>query len=98
HLGDGSTTSGERLLGRETLDRMHAASMPTGSMSDAVGIAFQTTYVGDVPTFGHGGSWIGQLSSLRLVKGRDFAVVVLTNGHRGAELHGRVTSAALREH
>jgi hypothetical protein len=61
-------------------------------------VAFQTTNVGGVPTVGHGGSWVGQLSSFRLVESRDFAVIVLTNGHRGAELHGRATNAALREH
>jgi CubicO group peptidase (beta-lactamase class C family) len=100
HLGDGGVpgTSGVRLLRRETLDHMHAELAPAGSLADAIGVAFQTTRVADVPTVGHGGSWLGQLSSLRLVEPRDFAVVVLTNGHRGAELHGKVTSAALAEH
>jgi CubicO group peptidase (beta-lactamase class C family) len=89
---------GAVLLRRETLDYMHAALAPAGSLADAIGVAFQTSVVAGVPTVGHGGSWLGQLSSFRLVESRDFAVVVLTNGHRGAELHGRVTAAALAEH
>jgi CubicO group peptidase (beta-lactamase class C family) len=98
HLGDGTAPDGARLLRRETLDHMHAALAPAGSLADAIGVAFQTTVVAGVPTVGHGGSWLGQLSSFRLVESRDFAVVVLTNGHRGAELHGRATAAALAEH
>jgi CubicO group peptidase (beta-lactamase class C family) len=98
HLGDGAAPDGARLLRRETLDHMHAALAPAGSLADAIGVAFQTTGVAGVPTVGHGGSWLGQLSSFRLVESRDFAVVVLTNGYRGAELHGRVTAAALEEH
>ncbi|HEY3111354.1 MAG TPA: serine hydrolase domain-containing protein, partial [Chloroflexota bacterium] len=98
HLGDGTAPGGARLLRRETLDHMHAALAPAGSLADAIGVAFQTTYLAGVPTVGHGGNWLGQLSSLRLVEPRDFAVVVLTNGHRGAELHGQVTAAALAEH
>jgi CubicO group peptidase (beta-lactamase class C family) len=103
HLGDGTAPADgaagpTRLLRRETLDHMHAALAPAGSLADAIGVAFQTSHVADVPTVGHGGNWLGQLSSLRLVESRDFAVVVLTNGHRGAELHGEVTAAALEAH
>jgi hypothetical protein len=98
HLGDGTAPGGARLLRRETLDHMHAALAPAGSLADAIGVAFQTTNVAGVPTVGHGGSWLGQLSSFRLVESRGFAVVVLTNGHRGAELHGQATAAALAEH
>lgn len=93
HLGDGAG-----LLRRESLDHMHAALLPAGSLADAIGVAFMTHLVDATPTIGHGGSWLGQMSSLRLVPSRDFAVVVLTNGHRGGELHGQVTAAALHEH
>src|SRR5262245_61897948 len=53
HLGDGTSPGGVRLLRRETLDHMHAALAPAGSLADAIGVAFQTSHVAGVPVVGH---------------------------------------------
>ncbi|MBM4417120.1 MAG: beta-lactamase family protein [Chloroflexi bacterium] len=97
-LGDGRAAAGVRLLKRETIDHALAPLAPAGSLADAIGLAWQTTDVGGVRTVGHGGVWLNQMSSLRLAPDLGFAVVCLTNGNRGTELHGAVTGRALEEY
>jgi CubicO group peptidase (beta-lactamase class C family) len=92
-MGDGAG-----LLRRETLDHAQGALAPAGAMADWIGVAWQSLDVGGTRVVQHGGSWLNQLSTFRMVPERGFAVVVLTNGHRGAELHGAVGGAALREY
>jgi CubicO group peptidase (beta-lactamase class C family) len=88
-------SDGMGLLKRETLDHAQAALKPAGAMADAIGVAWQSVDVGGARVVQHGGSWLNQLSTFRMVPEHGFAVVVLTNGHRGAELHGAVSGAAL---
>jgi len=95
HLGDGTAPDGSRLLSSETLTYMHAPLAPAGSLADAIGITFQSSDVGGVRLVGHGGSWCDQMAVFRIVPERRFAVVALTNGHRGAEVHGEVVQSAL---
>jgi hypothetical protein len=92
-MGDGAG-----LLRRETLDHAQAALAPAGAMADWIGVAWQSLDVGGARIVQHGGSWLNQLSTFRMVPERGFATIVLTNGHRGAELHGAVSGAALREY
>ena len=100
HLGDGGVpgdgSSERRLLRPETLAHMHAPLAPAGAQAEAIGVTFQTVDVAGIRTIGHGGSWCNQLSVFRLAPARRFAVVVLTNGHRGAEVHGEIVQSALR--
>jgi CubicO group peptidase (beta-lactamase class C family) len=98
HLGDGTASDGTPLLRSETLRTMHAALAPAGSLADSIGITFQSSLVGGVRVVGHGGSWCNQMSTFRIVPERNFAVVALTNGHRGAEAHGEIVGAALRSY
>ena len=91
-------SDGMGLLRRETLDHAQAALKPAGAMADAIGVAWQSVDVGGTRVVQHGGSWLNQLSTFRMVPERGFAVVVLTNGHRGAELHGAVSTAAIGEY
>lgn len=96
NLGDGTVPDGTRLLRPETLAYAQSALAPAGSLADAIGITWQIGDVGGTRTVGHGGSWCNQMSVFRMAPERRFAVVVLTNGHRGAELHGEIVASALR--
>lgn len=98
NLGDGTASDGTRLLRTETLTYARSSLAPAGSLADAIGITWQIGEVGGLRVVGHGGSWCNQMATFRLVPERRFAVVALTNGHRGAELHGEVVSAALRQY
>ncbi len=100
HLGDGTAPGAgspeHRLLRPETLAYMHAPLAPAGAQAEAIGITFQTVDIAGIRTIGHGGSWCNQMSAFRLAPEHRFAIVVLTNGHRGAEVHGEIVQSALR--
>src|SRR5207237_10743595 len=82
-----------RLLSREALRQMQA---PQGKRDvGLMGIAWQLRDVDGTGTVQHGGGTNGQLSLLMLVPARGFALSVLTNGSRGAELHRDVARLAL---
>lgn len=98
NLGDGTAPDGTPLLRPETLAYAHSSLAPAGSLADAIGITWQIGEVGGLRVVGHGGSWCNQMATFRMVPERRFAVVVLTNGHRGAELHGEVVATALRHY
>jgi len=60
-----------------------------------IGIAWMVRDVGGVRVVSHGGATNGQLSAFEMVPERKFAVTVLTNADRGAELHREVVRWAL---
>src|SRR5262249_24393924 len=60
-----------------------------------IGIAWMLRDVGGVRVVSHGGATNGQLSAFEMVPERKFAVTVLTNADRGAELHREVVRWAL---
>lgn len=96
HLGDGTAPDGRPLLRTETLRYMQSSLVPAGSIADAVGVTWQIGTAAGHRTVGHGGRWASQLSTFRMVPERGFAVVVLTNAHTGAELHGPISGATIR--
>jgi CubicO group peptidase (beta-lactamase class C family) len=95
HLGDGATDDGTRLLTKETMARMQSPVALAGSLADAVGITWLLRDVGGTRIVQHGGSTNGQQSAFLLAPDQDFAITVLTNADRGAELHREVTTWAL---
>lgn len=96
NLSDEIAPDGTRLLRPETLAYAQSSLAPAGSLADSIGITWQIGDVGGVRVVGHGGSWCNQMAVFRMAPEKEFAVVVLTNGHRGAELHGEVVASALR--
>jgi CubicO group peptidase (beta-lactamase class C family) len=92
-MGDGAG-----LLKRETLDHIQGPLAPAGSMADWIGVGWQSLDVGGTRVVQHGGAWLNQFSTFRMVPERGFAVVVLTNANRGAEAHGAIGNAALKEY
>jgi CubicO group peptidase (beta-lactamase class C family) len=95
-LGDGTAEDGTRLLRAETLRMAQSPLAPAFGMADAIGLPWMVSDLGGTRVVAHGGWAPGQMSSTRLVPGRGFGVVVLTNSDHGARLHGEVTGAALR--
>jgi CubicO group peptidase (beta-lactamase class C family) len=92
HLGDSSP-----ILSSETLREMH-----TPTINGALGNQFAVTwFVRDVPkldgtgtarVLSHGGATNGQMSAFWLVPERNFGCTILTNGEKGALLHGELSS------
>jgi CubicO group peptidase (beta-lactamase class C family) len=96
HLGVGSASDDARVLAPETVAAMQAAQAPAGNQADAVGLSWMLNDIGGTRLVGHGGLTNGQAARLAFAPGRDFAVAVLTNAHRGASLHGEIVAWALR--
>jgi len=89
---------GQGLLKRASLDHIQGALAAAGSMADWIGVGWQSLDVGGTRVVQHGGAWLNQFSTFRMVPERGFAVIVLTNGNRGPEVHGAVSNAALKEY
>jgi CubicO group peptidase (beta-lactamase class C family) len=86
------------FLSRESLRVMQSPLAPAGNFADSVGVAWMLSTIGQTTIVEHSGGTLGQQTVLRVVPERDFALVVLTNASRGAELHGWLSAALLRKH
>lgn len=98
HLGDGTSSSGERVLKRESLELMRTAQAWKQSTDDSIGIAWHMRHVGPVRTFGHGGTLSGHILLLELVPERNFAIAILTNSNTGWKLIQDVEREALKSY
>jgi hypothetical protein len=56
-----------------------------------MGLTWMLEDVGGVRTVRHSGGTVGQQTTFVMVPSRTFALIVLTNADRGAELHGEAT-------
>lgn len=95
HMGDGTNTSGERLLQRATMDEMQAPTTPAGSNSGAVGVTWMVNEIDGAKLVRHGGATNGQMSAFLFAPEHGFAITVLTNANRGVELHASTVDWAL---
>ena len=98
HLGDGTSSNGERVLKRETLDLMKTPQMRKQSNDDDIGIAWHLRTVGPIHTAAHGGTLGGHILLLELVPERNFAIGILTNSSTGWRLIQDVERAALQSY
>lgn len=96
HMGDGTTPDGERLLSADSLQAMRTAQAASEG-DDHVGITWFLSQVGRTRIAQHGGGTNGQITLLRIVPERNFAVVVFTNGSVGGRLTSAVADSALKE-
>ena len=94
HLG----LLGSDVLGARQRQAMQEVWAPAGDMADGIGAAWMLRGPAEGRIVGHGGSTRGQQATLQLVPARSFAVVVLTNGSRGAEVHQRIARWALQQY
>ncbi len=81
HMGDGTAPDGTRILSRESLEQMRAATADCAgsALGDAVGISWLLRDIGDARVVSHGGETAGQLSCFETVPERAFAMTSLTN-------------------
>jgi CubicO group peptidase (beta-lactamase class C family) len=90
HLGDGSTSSGERLLSSDTMADMQSVHAEAVGLARGVGLPWLIGSVGGLKTISHSGGMNGQISDFTLVPERDFAISVFTNSDTGGLLCGDV--------
>jgi CubicO group peptidase (beta-lactamase class C family) len=83
HMGDGTAPNGERVLKRESLERMRTAQLRKQGTDEEIGLAWHIRQVGAIRTFGHGGTLGGHILLLEIVPERNFAIAILTNANTG---------------
>lgn len=98
HLDVGTSTTGERALTRESLDRMREAQIRKQSTDDDMGLGWHLRTIGGLRVAGHGGTLGGHILLLEIVPERNFAVAVLTNSSTGWRLIQEVERAALQSY
>lgn len=97
HLGDGTTTNGQRLLAAETMSAMQTPQC-AANLGRLMGLSWLLKDYGDAWAVMHGGATNGQLSAFVMVPTRGFAVTVLTNADEGTMLNDTVVARALEHY
>ncbi len=69
-----------------------------GALDDQFGITWFIRDVGTVRTISHGGATLGQQALLTIAPAQKFAVALLTNSSRGAELNRTVSNWAFKHY
>jgi CubicO group peptidase (beta-lactamase class C family) len=88
-LGDGAP-----LLTRAPM-RLMQSPQADAALDEQVGLAWFIKDTNGTRIIRHGGATLGQMSAFLFVPSRGFAMAVLTNANRGAELHRDLTTRAL---
>ncbi len=96
HLGDGTSPRGERLLSRETLQRMRTMQAHKQGTDDDIGLSWHLRTVSGVRTASHGGTLGGHNLLLEIAPDRNFAIAILTNSNVGWRVIQDVEREALR--
>jgi CubicO group peptidase (beta-lactamase class C family) len=94
HMGDG-TTDGARVLSPSSLLQMRSTVVPKAGTDLTMGLTWHLSRVGNLSVVEHGGGTIGQISQLRLVPERQWALAIVTNSGRGANLNTHVMRTAM---
>jgi CubicO group peptidase (beta-lactamase class C family) len=97
HMGDGTAADGTRLLSQESLTQMQIPILPSTGLN-MIGLSWSITSVDGTQMIAHGGGTNGQITLLRIVPSRKFAVVVLTNSDEGDLLTYQIADAATKEY
>jgi len=82
HLGDGTAGDGTRILGAESLDRMHAPHT-TIREGEHWGLSWEVRDIDGARQVAHGGATNGHRCYLALIPEHDFAIAVYANSARG---------------
>ena len=96
HMGDGTSLTGERVLSRESLERMRTPQLRKQGTDDDIGIAWHLRSVGNVKTASHGGTLAGHNLLLEIAPDRNFAIAILTNSNVGWRVIQDVEREALK--
>lgn len=95
HLGEGTSSEGERVLRRASLELMRTPQFRKQGTDDDIGLGWHLRSVGALRAAGHGGTLAGHILLLEIVPERNFAIGVLTNSNSGWRLIQDVERAAL---
>jgi CubicO group peptidase (beta-lactamase class C family) len=98
HMGDGTAANGERVLTRESLEKMRTPQAHKQSTDDDIGISWHLRNVGGVRTASHGGTLGGHNLLLEIAAERGFAIAVLTNSNVGWRVIQDVEREALKSY
>ena len=98
HMGNGTSAAGEKVLTRESLERMRAPQLQKQSTDDEMGLGWHLRSVGGIRVAAHGGTLGGHILLLELVPERNFAIAILTNASAGWRLIQEVERAALKSY
>ena len=96
HMGDGSSTEGERVLPRASLELMRTPQLRKQGTDDDIGLGWHLRSIGGLRAAGHGGTLGGHVLLLEIVPERNFAIGILTNSNSGWRLIQDVERAALK--
>jgi hypothetical protein len=77
---------------------MQAPLAQAGNFADSVGVAWMLRNAGGSLIVEHSGGTHGQQTTFKLVPERGFALIILTNASRGAELHAELARRLLHEY
>lgn len=95
HMGDGTSADGTRVLSAASLQRMRSPIVTKAGSDLSMGLTWHLGKSGDVEFAEHGGGTNGQISTLRLVPSRRFAVAIVTNSGSGSNLNTEVVRAIM---
>jgi CubicO group peptidase (beta-lactamase class C family) len=95
HMGDGTSAAGAKVLSESSLRQMRSAIVPKAGSDQEMGLTWHLSRAGGVLVAEHGGGTIGQISQLRLVPEKRFAVAIVTNAGRGGTLNTNVLRVAM---
>ncbi|MGQ0732137.1 MAG: serine hydrolase [Acidobacteriota bacterium] len=95
HMGDGTNGSGLRVLSAASIQAMRTTVVPKAGTDITMGLTWHLSRLGGLAAAEHGGGTNGQLSLLRLIPERRFALAVVTNSMRGGTLNTQVARAAM---
>jgi CubicO group peptidase (beta-lactamase class C family) len=91
--GADTAAPGGGILSSATLSSMQRP-VTDAALDERMGLSWFVSEQGGVRVVRHGGATLGQLSAFEMAPDCGFAVTVLTNATRGAELHREVTRFA----
>ncbi|HUE85735.1 MAG TPA: serine hydrolase [Vicinamibacterales bacterium] len=94
HMGDGMA-QGARVLSPSSLLQMRSTVVPKAGTDLTMGLTWHLSRAGNLAVVEHGGGTIGQVSQLRLVPERRWALAVVTNSSRGGALNTHVLRTAM---
>ena len=98
HMGNGTSVAVEKVLTRESLERMREPQLRKQSTDDDMGLGWHLRPIGGIRAAAHGGTLGGHILLLELVPERNFAIAILTNASAGWRLIQDVERAALKSY
>lgn len=95
HMGDGTSAKGERVLSQASLQKMQTAVVSKAGSDLSMGLTWHLGKAGNFEFAEHGGGTNGQISHLRLVPSRRFALAIVTNSGAGSNLNAVILRAVM---